>query len=340
LILVLPEFVKVNKLLIEEMLGLSKGDEMLVLTTPEAPSDVAESTQTYAESIGIKSYVLSVHPQAKGSPASKIITSIAKEVDGIYLLSGWGSLDFKEVVEHRTPLIYIAGAPGIDESLIRTMLGVEIRKLKEEAWKIADAFTDAKMVRITSRQGTDYTEEIAHIYGEALCGFACDPMGTPWEYVPPACPGIVETKKGTSNGKVVFDAYISGIGVLREPVTVYVDGGKITRIEGGRQAEQFKQLLESFDQSSFNFPAEWGIGTNPNAELVGPSGRILIEWERVRGTIHMGMGDLQPYPVHYKGKLINPEWKPALHHCDGMMWTPTVYLDDKLTVKDGFIQKL
>lgn len=336
--MVLPEFVRVNKLLIEEMLGLAKGDKMLIVTTPEVPADVAESAQTYAETVGIESYLLTVHGH-RGSPPSKIVTSVAKEVNGIYLLSGWGSLDFKQVVEHKIPLIYVAGAPGIDESLIRTMLNVDNHKLKEEAWKIADAFTEAKTVRVTSKQGTDYSEDISDLYGEALCGFACDPMGTPWEYVPAACPGIVESRSVTSNGKVVFDAYISGIGVLREPVTVYVEKGKIVKFEGGRQADQFKQQLEGFDQTNFNFPVEWGIGTNPKAELVSPSGRILIEWERVRGTVHMGMGDPLPYPVHYRGKLVNPEWKPALHHCDGMMWSPTVYLDDKLIVKDGFIQK-
>jgi hypothetical protein len=56
---------------------------------------------------------LNVPPRPKEAPPSKAISSIAKEVDGIYLLSGWDSLDFKE-----------------------------------EAWKIADAFTEAKTVRI------------------------------------------------------------------------------------------------------------------------------------------------------------------------------------------------
>lgn len=338
--LVLPEFVKVNKLLIEDMLGLKKGDKMLILTSADVPYDIAESAQIYAESIGIESYILNTFPQSKKNLPNKIVTSIAKEMDGIYLLSGWNSIDFKEIVNHKIPLIYIGGAPGIDECLIRTMIHVDIYKLKEEAWKIANAFTEAKTVRITSKQGTDYIEDIDGVYGEALCGFACDPMGTPWEYVPPACPGIVENKKGKSNGKVVFDAYISGIGVLRELVTVYVEEGKIINIEGGRQAEEFRQLIESFDKSNFNFPVEWGIGTNPNARLISPSGRILIEWERVRGTVHIGMGDFQPYPVFHEGKLVNPEWKPAKYHCDGMIWAPTIYLDDRLIVKDGFIQKL
>jgi len=338
--MVLTEFVKVNKILIEDMLGLKSSDEMLILTSAEVPYDIAESAQIYAESKGIKSYILNVPPRPKEAPPSKAISSIAKEVDGIYLLSGWDSLNFKEIVNHKIPLIFIGGAPGIDECLIRTMVHVDVYKLKEEAWKIADAFTEAKTVRITSKQGTDYIEDIDGVYGEALCGFACDPMGTPWEYVPPACPGIVENKKGKSNGKIVFDAYISEIGVLREPVTVHIEKGEIIDIEGGRQAEEFRQLIESFDQSNFNFPVEWGIGTNPNARLISPSGRILIEWERVRGTVHIGMGDFQPYPVFHEGKLVNPEWKPAKYHCDGMIWAPTVYLDDKIIVKNGFIQKL
>jgi leucyl aminopeptidase (aminopeptidase T) len=42
--------------------------------------------------------------------------------------------------------------------------------------------------------------------------------------------------------KYFFDAYISGVGVLREPVILYVEEGKIINIKGGRQAEEFKQL--------------------------------------------------------------------------------------------------
>jgi hypothetical protein len=73
--------------------------------------------------------------------------------------------------------------------------------------------------------------------------------------------------------------------------------------------------------------------------MVAPNGRRLLEWERVRGLIHFHFGDSQPYPVMHKGKLTNPEWKPAKFHSGPNIWYPTIYFDDKIIVKDGIIQE-
>lgn len=336
--------VKANKVMIEDMLGLKKGDTMLISTSPRVPWELAESAREYAEGIGVKASILSF-ARARGEPPSEAITSLALESDGIYGLGG-GGWDIKKLVEAKIPYILIGGAPGIDESLVRTIVNVDPEKMREEGWEIADAFTEADEVRITSRLGTDYTEDISGIVGEALSGYASDPRGTPYEYVPGSCPGIVELRdKYTANGKLVFDGLLGERGTAHpEPITLIVKDSKIVDIQGGAEAEKLKRRIQSYlekaeDPENFYFPVEWGIGTNPNARVVAPNGRRYLEWERVRGAIHMGFGTIQPYPVFHEGKLINPDWEPAKFHSDLLMLYPTVYLDDKLIVKDGFIQE-
>jgi len=335
--LVLPEYIKVNKLLIEEMLGLEKGDSMLIPVSAGIPEayDIALSAQSYAESIGVKADIFVIAPFNRGDPPSKQLTAAAKEVDGLYQMAPFHALDLKVTFDKlKIPMPYIGESPGTDESLIRTMLRVDPHKMRAVGRKMADAFTEADTARITTRTGTDYTEDISGIPGEALSGFAADPEGTPWEYVPGSCPGIVETRWGTAEGRVVYDdgPY--------EGAVIVIEGSRIAGFEGGQAGVRLEHWLgDRIRDDDFMCPCEWGIGTNPNARMVAPNGRQLLEWERVLGLIHFHFGDSQPYPVVHEGKLTNPEWKPAKFHTGPNIWHPTVYLDDELIVKDGIIQE-
>lgn len=335
--MVLPEYMKVNKLLIQDLLGLKKGDTMLIPVSAGMPEalDIALSAQAYAETIGVKADIFALAPFKTGDPPNRELTNAAKEVNGLYQMAPFHALDLKITFDKlKIPMIYVGETPGTDESLVRTMLRVDPFKMREEGRKIADAFTEADTVRVTTRTGTDYTEDVKGIPGEALSGFAADPEGTPWEYVPGSCPGIVERKWGPANGRVLYDD-----GPYHGAVLVIKDN-RIAEIEGGFVGERLKHWLGNriYDKD-FMCPCEWGFGTNPNAVMVASNGRRLLEWERVRGLIHFHFGDSQPYPVMHEGKLTNPEWKPAKFHSGPNLWYPTVYFDEKLIVKDGIIQE-
>ena len=65
-----------------------------------------------------------------------------------------------------------------------------------------------------------------------------------------------------------------------------VKNGYITKIEGGRQADVFREDLESQkDKNAFNI-AEIGLGLNPKCKMIG----IMLEDEGVKGTAHIGIG--------------------------------------------------
>jgi len=334
--LVLPRFVLANKILIKDMLGLEKGDTMLITAGPETPYDIVGSVLSYATSIGVKSQIL-IQDRARREPPTKAVTNFAKEFTGIYCMGGW-PFDPKEVTEAGGRFLLVGAGPGIDESLIRTITDVDVFKLKDEAWKITEAFDEGNTLKITSKQGSNFTLDISDALGYPTHGFATDPEGVPYDFEPPATPGIdaQPALKDKADGKIVFDAYVSPVGVLREPVTVTFENGQIVQADGGIQAAQFWESIKDWPEK---YHAEIEIGTNPNARLIAPNGRVLQEWERVRGAVHIGIGDWMPYAVYRNGKLINPGWKAARYHCDGMMWAPTVTIDDKIIVKDGFIQK-
>ena len=335
MILVLPRFALANKILIEDMLGMKKGDRMLITTSFETPSDVVQSVMSCAENLGVTPQVLIADRDDYSGEPVKAVTNFAREFNGVYCMGG-PRFDTKAVIDAGGKILLVGGGPGIDESLIRTIADVDVFKLRDESWVITEAFDKGSTLRITSKQGSDFTLEIKGALGYPTHGFASDPKGVPLEFEPPATPGVdaQPVLKDKAYGKIAFDAYLSPVGILREPVVATFEKGQITKVEGGVQAQQFWGKIKDWPEK---YHAEIEVGTNPNARLVAPNGRVLQEWERVRGTVHIGMGDWMPYPVYRDGKLINPGWKPARHHCDGLMWSPTVTIDDLVIVKDGII---
>ena len=324
--LVLAEMEKANKILIETQLGMKKGDEMLIPTTEEFLG-VAKSAQAYADGIGVRAYVVLVPPIERGT-YPKALQSMANEVDGIYSL-GMG-FSTKEALDHGTRLL---GVILDDETLVRTLVRVNLPKLKEEAWKIRDAISDCETLRITSHNGTDFTEDRHGKIGSPGGMWAGDPWEELYEFSPLGYPGYARYPPlGTCNGKLVYDLYLTPFGLIREPVVCTIVKDEIVKVEGGWEAKRFWNNIKDWPEK---FLAEMQIGINPNARMPGKG----PEWERYRGGVHFGMGSIMPYPAFGEnGKLLNPDWKPAKFHCDGMMAAPTVYADDKLIVKDGILQ--
>ena len=79
-------------------------------------------------------------------------------------------------------------------------------------------------------------------------------------------------------------------------------------------------MLDQVGKEAYNI-AEFGIGTNDSAKLSG----LLLEDEKVMGTVHIALGN----NVTMGGTFNVPI------HLDGVIKKPTVYLDNKLLMKNG-----
>ncbi|MEM2975744.1 MAG: aminopeptidase, partial [Candidatus Bathyarchaeia archaeon] len=83
-------------------------------------------------------------------------------------------------------------------------------------------------------------------------------------------------------------------------------------------------LLKSADENAYNI-GELGIGTNPKARITG----AVLEDEKVLGTIHIALGDNTSYVGgHTKSSI----------HLDGILFQPTVVVDDFTLMKNGKLQ--
>ena len=70
--------------------------------------------------------------------------------------------------------------------------------------------------------------------------------------------------------------------------------------------------------------SELGIGTNPQARLIGN----ILEDVKIYGTVHIAFGD---------NSTFGGNTRAGVHIDDGIILNPVLYIDDKLIVKEGKI---
>lgn len=126
--------------------------------------------------------------------------------------------------------------------------------------------------------------------------------------------------EGQSNGRVVIDGSMAGLGMLSEPIAIEVRNGYAEEISGGEQAAKLVEMLDKAGRDA-RAVAEFGIGTNYKAILTGK----ILEDEKVFGTIHIAFGN----NLTMGGNIaINS-------HLDGLVKEPDVYFDNDLVMKTG-----
>ncbi|WP_411965882.1 aminopeptidase [Haloferax sp. YSMS24] len=214
-------------------------------------------------------------------------------------------------MDEMTPDILRSGAAGAD---YEAMQGI--------AQALGDIYAEGKVMRITSEHGTDVVGDIEGqtywpIAGKIvenatqnICAFPDGEVG-------------VAPDEGTTNGTVVWDTTVHGIGLLDEPIRLEVEDGWVTEVSGGRQADEFRETLEAADENAWYCAAEFSVGINPDAEV---SGRMRTD-KKVEGAVHIATG---------ANKDLGGEIQSELH-IDGTIRWPSVWVDDRQIVDHGEI---
>jgi leucyl aminopeptidase (aminopeptidase T) len=176
-----------------------------------------------------------------------------------------------------------------------------------------------RTIRVTAPGGTDITMPIAGREPHASSGLFRE-KGQ-WGNLPTG-EAYLAPVEGVSNGVVVVDGSMAGVGMVDQPIRIVVKDGYATEITGGESAAKLVGLLEPHGLDARTV-AEFGIGTNDRAILTG----VILEDEKVMGTIHIAFGD---------NKSMGGSVRVA-SHLDGLITSPSVWFDDRQIMKDGRI---
>lgn len=218
---------------------------------------------------------------------------------------------------------YAAGAKVVilrgvtEDMMVKGAMTVDFQKLQKQTQSIAQRLANATEIQVKSDNGTNVTFSVAGRNAFSLDGYFHEEYGfatlPPGEA--PTCP-----VEGTTNGTIVFDYSMDGIGKLNQPLKLEVKRGNVVAVSGADDNVHFLEQIFARDLSARNI-AEFAIGTNPNARLIGN----LAEDKKLAGTVHFAIGDNESLGGVVQSSI----------HLDGLMLKPTVHVDQKLLVKKG-----
>jgi aminopeptidase len=209
--------------------------------------------------------------------------------------------------------------PGVTEDIMVRCMNADYHRIAERTHRLCALMEQAAVVRVEAPGGTSVRLPIAGRRAHASSGLFRD-RGQ-WGNLPTG-EAYLAPLEGQSNGLVVVDGSMAGVGVTAEPIRITVEDGYATQITGGPEAEKLIALLEPHGRDARNV-AEFGIGTNDRARLTG----VILEDEKVMGTIHIAFGD---------NKSMGGTVRVA-SHLDGLVKKPTVWFDDVKIMDAGHL---
>ena len=213
--------------------------------------------------------------------------------------------------------VRIATLPGVTEEIMVRCMNADYHRIAARTARICELMATTSVIRVTAPAGTDITMPISGRTPHASSGLFRD-KGQ-WGNLPTG-ESYLAPLEGQSQGVVVVDGSMAGVGMVTEPLRILVQDGYATEITGGEAAEKLVALLAPHGQDGRNV-AEFGIGTNDRAIITG----VILEDEKVMGTIHVAFGD---------NKSMGGSVRVA-SHLDGLVRKPTVWFDDRMVMEDG-----
>ncbi|HWJ02407.1 MAG TPA: aminopeptidase [Verrucomicrobiae bacterium] len=306
-----------TKIAVRDCLGVKPGEQVLVITD-EGTRAIGQSIWEQAKELGAEAILVEMIPRkVHGEEPPAAIAEAMKQADVVLAPTSKSLSHTQARREANKAGTRIATLPSITEDIAIRTLNADYGKIAKISTKLGEMLTAGKTARLTTLKGTDLTMGLAGREGHPDTGIYTEP-GSFGNL--PAGEAYIAPMEGTSQGTVVIDGAIAGIGLLDEPVTLTVENGYAVRISGGNSARQLEQMLAPFGKEGRNI-AELGIGTNDQATLVG----IILEDEKVAGTVHVAVGN----NVSFGGNV------NVGIHLDGIITQPTLEIDGKLVMENG-----
>lgn len=303
---------------IKDCMGAKKNEKILVVTD-EVKRDIGYTLYNNALQLGYEALLVEMKSrQYNGEEPPQEVSELMQKYDVVFCPTS-KSLTHTDARRSASEKgARIATFPGITPEVMIRGLNADYKKIAALTIKLKKIFEKTKIVRVTSPAGTDITMNISGRTAYASKGLF-HKKGESGNL--PTGETFVAPLEGTSQGVVVVDGSMAGLGMIKNAnIRIKVQDGFATEITGGPMAKKLVKLLDVHGKAARNV-AEFGIGTNDKAKLSG----VLLEDEKVLGTIHIAFGD---------NKSMGGEVRVA-SHLDGLIKKPTVYFDGKVIMKDG-----
>ncbi len=302
---------------LRDCMGL-QAHETLLIVTDETKKEIALSLHEAGKELCNDSLLLEMKSQEiNGQEPPTAVAELMKMVDVVVCPTA-KSLTHTNARREASKLgVRVGTMPGITIDCMVRCLNADYEKIIGLTDYIAQKLVGVEHIRVVTKKGTDIlmpikgrailpSKGVMRNKGESGNLPSGEVFLAPWEH--------------KSQGVVVIDGSMAGIGMIKTPLRVEVVDGYAETITGGEEAVRLIALLDKVGRDA-RAVAEFGMGTNYKAQLTG----MILEDEKVFGTIHIAFGN----NISMGGNVA------VNSHLDGLVTEPDVYFDDVLIMKKG-----
>jgi len=324
------ELGKASSVLTGELFKLKPGETFVITADTQSDPRVVDATASAAFACGAKPMVIWLaSPLGVGKAADPMLpvealTEALKKADAwVEFNNQWllYSTPFDIAMKENKKLRYLCFVGMDADMMVRCIGRVNYQVLKEFEGKVTQMTKRAGHVRMTTPAGEDIEFD----------NDPARPISCETGYADTPGPHMLSGQIGWApvfesiNGVIVFDgSLVPPIGLLENPVKLYIQKGKIVKIEGGKEATEYERWLKDFNDPMMLRPAHVCYAFNPGAKLSGD----ILEDERVWGATEWGIGQVGPM-------YLPPDGIPAPSHSDGICLNTSVWLNDKQIMDRG-----
>lgn len=313
----MQDFVKIAEQVLVSCLGVKKDESVLVITD-DTRKEIGEALYQAACDLGCEGLLLVMKErEVSGQEPPEAVAEAMKAADVVIAPTAKSLTHTAARIQAAAAGTRVATMPGITREMFgKGAMTADYQEVEKLTVRITDMLTQADKARIEkdgkvleiSLKGRDGVPSPGVYKEPGKCGNL--PSGE--AYIAPLEDG--------SEGEMIIDGSMVGIGKLESPLHMKISGGKLREVTGDK-SENLGILLKNETNGTL---CELGIGTNEAAILNG----IILEDEKVYGTVHIAFGTNASFGGVNKAEC----------HMDGIILRPTLYLDDTLVIKEGVFQ--
>ena len=308
------ELVEIGKSVLQSCLDVKEGESVLVITDDEK-YPIGNALYEAAKALGADGLLVTMKPRkVSGEEPPASIAAAMKEADVVIAPMSTSITHTNAKILAAKAGARIATMPGITEEMFsHGAMTADYGVVLELTKKVTDLLSSASTARI-EKDGEVLTLDLKGRPGIPSPGVYRE-KGTSGNL--PSGEAYIAPLENGSNGTMIIDGSMVGVGLLDSPLKVTVKDGKLQSIEG-KDADKLGILLKNPENATL---AELGIGTNYAARLTG----VILEDEKAYHTVHIAFGTNSGFGGTNKAEC----------HLDGIIKNPTLYLDDLLVLDKG-----
>lgn len=310
----MSDLVKIAENILVSCLGVKPEEEVLVVTD-DSRKEIGQAIYEASKALGCEGMMIVMSErEVSGQEPPKAVAAAMKAADVVIAPTAKSLTHTNARIEAAKNGTRVATMPGITESMFRqgamTANYDEVEKLTA---KVTELLSKASVARI-EKDGKVLTINIEGRPGMPSPGVykepgKCGNLPSGEAYIAPLEDG--------SDGEMIIDGSMVGVGKLENPLHMVISGGKLRSVSGDN-SEKLDILLKNEVNGTL---CELGIGTNEKAILNG----VILEDEKVYGTVHIAFGTNTSFGGVNKAEC----------HMDGIILRPTLYLDDVMIIDKG-----